>query len=368
MDKGKNKIRVLHIPAGGLGHGGVSFVIFSIVQALYKDFDFSSVVFTKRCNRENDFLNYGKLYRISGYKGTIIDKFLRPITMIYSIWNICRKEKFNVIHCHNDFEQAFCLLGAKLAGVPMRIAHSHVSKSPERLSFLKKIYQSICRILIKYCSTHKIGCSELASKHFFENNYQVITNSIDLKRFTWEIHKNCNQWSFVHVGRYSSSKNQKFVLEIYAKLRLLYPNSTLDLVGFGQDVELLKKEVGKLGLNSFVRLYSATSSEIPNIFRKSDVMIFPSIYEGFGIVLLEAQASGCMCFASEAVPNDANVGLMQRISLTEKSDVWVDLIDSYLRKGIYDVNYDLISRNLHKFSTEYVTNKYLTLYESAKAF
>ena len=52
--------KVLHISCGGLGSGGVSSVIFSIVKQLHNRFDFECIVFKKKCNKEDEFLKYGK--------------------------------------------------------------------------------------------------------------------------------------------------------------------------------------------------------------------------------------------------------------------------------------------------------------------
>ena len=59
--------KVLHISCGGLGSGGVSSVIFSIVKQLHNRFDFECIVFKKKCNKEDEFLKYGKLHRIESY-------------------------------------------------------------------------------------------------------------------------------------------------------------------------------------------------------------------------------------------------------------------------------------------------------------
>ena len=174
-----DKEKILHVSYGGIGSGGVSTVILSIVQALYQEFDFHCIVFRFHANKEYVFEKYGKLHRINCYykKGMwkVIDILLRPFKMTLGCYKICKREGINTIHCHNGYEEAYFLLGAKLAGVNKRIAHSHNSKSPIEPGLLKKVSNSFHRYLINKLSTHRIGCSKESCEDFFRvNDYEVI--------------------------------------------------------------------------------------------------------------------------------------------------------------------------------------------------
>ena len=50
-------------------------------------------------------------------------------------------------------------------------------------------------------------------------------------------------------------------------------------------------------------------NDIPACLKAADVFLFPSIFEGLGIVLLEAQAAGLLCMASDRVPEEVDLGL-----------------------------------------------------------
>ena len=131
--------KILHVSFGGLGRGGVSSVIFSIVQPLYKKFNFSCVVFGKKCEREEEFLQYGKLFRVKCYTGKFLEKIFRSAILYDGICKICKKHKFNVIHVHNFPDAGIVLKAAKKAGVNVRIVHSHTTATTRKVGFLKRI-------------------------------------------------------------------------------------------------------------------------------------------------------------------------------------------------------------------------------------
>ena len=182
------KERILHVSCGGLGHGGVSAVIFSIVETLHDQFDFDCVVFKKRCEKEKLFQKYGKLFRIEAYnddgKRHIGELLLRPWRMYWGIYKICKTNKYKAIHCHNNTDEGICLLAAKCAGVPIRIAHSHNTPSPKKKNVLIKIYEYINRKLMAYAATDRIGCSEAACCYFFgKEKSKVVFNAVDLNKY-----------------------------------------------------------------------------------------------------------------------------------------------------------------------------------------
>ena len=218
--------KVLHISCGGLGSGGVSSVIFSIVKQLHNRFDFECIVFKKKCNKEDEFLKYGKLHRIESYNSDgrvhLLEMIIRPFKLYTNVFRICKKEKYDVVHAHNLFEEGVCLWAAKNAGVPIRIAHSHNTNSLKRKNIILKIREKINCILVNKYATHKIACSSSAGNDYFHNsNYDVIYNSIDLEKYsTKKSHRvNKEYLNFIHVGRYTYQKNQEFVIKVFANIK-----------------------------------------------------------------------------------------------------------------------------------------------------
>ena len=360
------KTKVLHVSYGGLGKGGVSSVIFSITEHLTEQFDFGCVVFSTKGISEERFEKIGKLHRVNCYiPGSLIEKLVRPFRMYSEIKKICKNEQYDVIHCHNGEEEAFALLAAKHAGIKIRIAHSHNTKSLRKISFVKKIYCRILQNSIKKNATQKVACSAKAAIDFFETTEDVVVipNSIDLDRYYENRNAEESHLRFVHVGRYDYSKNQEFILDVFRIIHQKNPESTLRLVGFGADEQFLKKKATDLNLNDSVSFIPG-DTDVPAEYKKADYMIFPSRYEGFGIVLIEAQAAGVYCFVSESIQPEANAGFLKQLSLNDSAEIWANTI------LLYHAEHPRKEENRKEYYNNYkadiVSDKYGELYERSK--
>ena len=358
--------KVLHVSFGGLGNGGVTSVIMCIVSKLYQKFDFGCVVFSQKCKREPEFLKYGKIHRLNCYSlGNgllkLFERILRPFVMTFGVYRICKVEKYGVIHCHNGRDMLFPLLGARLAHVPRRIAHSHNTRSPQKKKLLFRAYERTVWFFVNKLATDFVGCSKTACDDFFKGKpYQIFYNAIDLSRFSWRQKKN-ERIEFIHVGRFDYQKNQEFVVNVFEKIKEKLPHSILRLVGFGNDEMKLRRIIASKNLSDCVFIIDGRIADIPNLFANSDCMIFPSVYEGFGIVLLEAQASGCFCFASDVCPSETNVGFMKQFPLDIGEDGWSKRILKYFEKPTDDCE-NVVKRNLKKFDVDVIAERYESLY------
>ena len=362
------KINVLQIPYGALGNGGVSSVILSIVENLHQYFNFTCLVFDEIGPRETIFRSYSDLHRIkfcylftnAWYRWFSI--ILRPFILYLNVYKLCKKRHIHAIHCHNGYDQWSCLLAAKHAGVKIRIAHSHTTKSPVKWSVFKRLYRYYAIKLINHYATLRIGCSQQACIDFFGNvPAQVIYNTVDLTRFDINKRTPFEGRRFIHVGRYDYSKNQEFVIEIFSLLKKELPNITLKLVGFGQNKELLENQIKRYHLEDSVSLIDGTKADIPTQYAESDYMIFPSNFEGFGIVLVEAQAMGIHCFVSEAIQSDVNVGLLTFLNLNEGPRKWADAVLCYIKQHNYPEI--LNKKDLQKFNPQNIAERYKKIYE-----
>lgn len=366
--RGRNmKDKILHVSCGGLGHGGVSAVIFSIVETLHNQFDFDCVVFKKHCEREPLFLKYGKLFRISAYnddgKRHFLELLIRPWRIYWGVFEICKCNGYRVIHCHNNMEEGVCLLAAKHAGVPIRIAHSHNTNSPRKKNLIVKIREYLNRKLILYAATDRIGCSEVAGFNFFGNTeFKVIYNSVNLDKYKISNRIDHEKMTFIHVGRYTYPKNQEMVIKVFKKINQTIQNSQLLLVGFGEDKEKLKKLVCELHLEKTIHMIPGDQVEISKVYAVSDYMIFPSKFEGFGIVLIEAQAMGLPCFVSEAIQKEADAGLLKYIQLNAGDEVWADTILKYIKEE-RSIDKEKLEKKLCQYSNEVIGKQYASIYE-----
>lgn len=361
------KRKILHVSFGAVGNGGVSAVIMSIVRSLHSDYQFDVMTFSQRVKGHNAEVEQlgGHVYCVNcdrnGGWHDVIEFMTRPFRIFFYCLRFFKREKYDVIHCHYADEGGVILLAAKWCKIPIRIMHSHNAKSPLRRKGIIALYRKFQLMLGIRCSNRRVGCSiEACEAMFGEKTSLVINNPLDLKRFKFHTKATSllSTVHFVHVGRFTWQKNQLFLLDVFKYINQAIPTSILTLVGWGEDATEIKQKIDLLGLGEKVQLLPANSN-IPDIFSKSDYMIFPSRYEGLGIVLLEAQVSGVYCFASYVVPKVVDLGLCTFLDLSLGAKGWADIIIKHIQEN---KSYQLDIKKRNRFDIQEVKKEYVKLY------
>lgn len=187
-----------------------------------------------------------------------------------------------------------------------------------------------------------------------------------MKRFDIARRKKHEGLNFIHIGRYTYQKNQEKVLDIYNELRLFYPNSKLYLVGFGENECHLKKLIKELKLENYVEMIPGNEIDVSTVYEIADYMIFPSRYEGFGIVLIEAQAMGVYCFVSDKVQKEADAGLLSVINLSDTSIEWAKRIKNIIEEHKNNSINNSAGISISKYNIGVISEQYKTLYKKGK--
>ena len=218
-----------------------------------------------------------------------------------------------------------------------------------------------CRYLLDHNQLQIIALHEQMAKEidqmFGIDNTQVVRNAIDLNRFRTgkpksEIRKELGieEKAYVigQVGRFAYQKNPEFTLKVFKELLKKRDDANLLMIGRGKQETSLRRMADELGISE--RVYFLISrDDIPELLKAMDVFILPSRFEGLGIVLIEAQASGLPCVVSDAIPQEAfQSKKITRLSLDAPIENWVDAlldpkgnIDTYGNIEDYDMNKEI---------------------------
>lgn len=328
-----NPKRILHV-VGAMNRAGTETMLMNI----YRSIDRNKIQF--------DFISYSQEdahydQEIKELGGRVFK--LYKTTSISELVNIIKTfGPYEAVHSHTLFHCGIANIAATIAGVKTRIAHAHTTLDRSD-SLIRKLYIATMRRIICSFSTHLLACSNQAGSYLFgkqrleKNNYKYFPNLIDYRPFlridSVKVNKLRSDLSLGnrvvigHIGRFIEAKNHSFLLLILKSLLEKNNEVILLLVGDGdlrRDIELRAKQ---LGILEHIR-FTGVQSDIPTILHCMDVFVFPSIYEGLGLVLLEAQASGLPCIVSEAIQPEAdlNLGLMRRLSLTDEVSEWAEII------------------------------------------
>jgi len=165
--------------------------------------------------------------------------------------------------------------------------------------------------------------------------YRVLNNAIDANNYAFDLGQRRQireslgipEGTFVvgHVGRFHPQKNHTFLLDVFRELQKK-TNAVLLLVGNGDLRSDMEKKAAELHIADRV-IFTGVRNDVPYLMQAMDCFVFPSLYEGLPVTMIEAQASGLPCVVSNAVPMECDVtGLVTYVSLKEETSVWAECV------------------------------------------
>ena len=271
------------------------------------------------------------------------------------LFKLFRQIKPDVVHSHVHNFSGLVLMVAALAGVKTRISHSH---SDTRLvesvskSSIRQAYLGVMNALIDRYSTSNIAVSEKAAISLYGKDWQsdcrnkIIYCGVDYNRFKnvkclndYRDELSIPKDAIVigHVGRIEKPKNHAFMIELIKALRDKSDKYYLVLVGDGSLRASIEKLAQENGVYPYVKFMGARS-DIPEIMScLFDIFIFPSLWEGLPLTLIEAQFANLPCVISDVVTSECNISHSFYLSLDINK--WIEKILS-LRKDEISYNYD----------------------------
>jgi glycosyltransferase EpsF len=366
--------RILHA-LGKMDRAGAETMVMNIYRNIdSKQYQFDFVVFS---SQEGDYDKEihdlgGKIYKISKSN---------PITRMFVLRNLFNAHpEYKIFHCHTSFSNAFHLVAAYMAKVPYRLVHGHTTNDNSKSKLIRFIYHAFARKVIKEYATHFLACGEAAANFLFpnQNNLLIVPNSIDADYFAsmgeeekgyinklYQIDNDCLK--IIQVGRFEAVKNHSFSIRVAQELKRRGVYFKMFFIGQGRLQADVKKEVHESNLHNEI-IFLGVRTDMPQLMAGADVMIMPSYYEGFPVVLVEAQAVGLPSLVSDTISNevDLGLGLVDFESLLEDKSIWVEKLLS-LKKRTRMPKQDRLNHLVQRgFDIHSNTESLLNLYNSLK--
>jgi glycosyltransferase involved in cell wall biosynthesis len=330
--------RILHI-VGNLNRGGAETWLIQVLRRLDRqEFQFDFVV-----HSDGPFQYQAEIEAL-GSKVLVCRGFTNPLLYGVNLLDILRRRgPYDCLHSHMHHFSGIPLLIARIAGTPMRVVHSHLDTSviDQDAGVLRRSYTGVMKRVIWSCCTTGTAASIKAADALFppgwraDPKWKVLHYGIELEPYQQPVprHEIRKQLGIPndalvigHIGRFEGQKNHAFLLNIAAEVVRIMPKAIFLLVGDGPLRPVIEHKAKTMNLINNL-IFTGVRTDVPLLMQGvMDVFLFPSCYEGLGLVLLEAQASGLPCLISDQIPSEADVikDLVIREALTTPPQRWAE--------------------------------------------
>lgn len=322
-------LRIIHV-LGGLNRGGAE----TMIMNLYRNIDRTKIQFDFIIHTdieqeyEKEVLELGgRIYRFPKFLG-------KNYLSIRNRWKnfFLNHPEYKILHSHVRSYASVYIPIAKKYGL-VTIIHSHSTSNGKGILAMAK---NIMQFPLRYQSDYFFGCSKEAGEWLFgkriinSDKYYMLPNAIDVEKFKFDSDKRVeiraelgmeNKFVIGTIGRLAEPKNHKFLIDVFEEIHKKNRETQLLIVGDGDLRMALQEQVKRLRLENSV-IFIGSKGNVQDYYQAMDVFAFPSLWEGFGIVAIEAQCSGLRCVISEKVPTsvDMQIGLVEIASIKNKEE------------------------------------------------
>ncbi len=372
-------MRVLEL-VDGIDGGGAGKIVYDYVSHMNKDDIEIDVLSFYKSDHSKPFLH--DAFMKAGCNINYIDNRNKGLKKHFKEYKkVIKQGQYDIIHCHAGDWSFPYLYYAKKMGIPVRIAHSHITKS-EYKGF-KKIIVSFFRSMLPSVATNRYACGIEAGKHLWgKKSFTVMNNAVDCGLFKFdketrnrirhELQISDNTIVLLHIARFCYQKNNEFVVDIATELKKKKIDFKVLCVGVGKNFEKVQAEVSKRGLTDCYN-FLGMRNDVSEILMGSDIAVLPSRFEGLPIFSIEAQASGIPLLMSDKISSEAKIlDSTAFLDIDNGCQEWVDKINEITSKSssidrfsgylaVKDAGFDIVDQS-QKLRTDY----YLYLRESEK--
>lgn len=344
----KKLIQVIH----DLSTGGAETLVKDYALLIdKKKFDVKIICFYRRNSSYEKLLedNNIEVIYLSDYikidrSKSVFHKLVFTIKMFFKFKKIIKNEKPDIMHTHLTINTLIKFSKPNKNTKIFHTVHSEPRVLWRKNSIIRRIDFLAAKWLVKHNNMIFIVLHDEMKKEinqlFNVNNSIVLNNGIDFSRFDnrkikdrKEVRKKLNitESAFVigHIGRLTDEKNHEMLIDIFDKIHEADKNVFLLMIGAGELREKIERKLKEKGLDKHYLILS-NRLDIPDLLNAMDCFVFPSKYEGLGIVLIEAQKMNLPCFISNNVPQHAIISnLVTRISINISPTQWANSIMNY---------------------------------------
>jgi glycosyltransferase involved in cell wall biosynthesis len=252
---------------------------------------------------------------------------------------------YDIVHSHVDAFSGYVLMLAQRAGVAHRISHSHSNTMLKRKAArtARRVYLKVTDEAIRRYATLGLAASSQAADALFGPDWtdhprrgllyygcdlDAFRGTVDPTEVRAELGIEPGEIVVGHVGRFSEPKNHGFFIDVAAEVTRLEPSARFLLLGDGPLRPFIEQRIRASGLSSRFVLTGVRSDVARLMLGAMDVLLFPSLWEGLPMTVIESQAACLPFVGSLAVPPEGVVvpWLARRMDLDEPVFHWAQAV------------------------------------------
>jgi len=349
-------MKVLHLANMNIRSGVASFLMnyYRHIDREKIQFDFLSCALSDNNYAEEIKRLGGIVYNAPSYKKHLF-------RYIGFVKNIIVNSSYDIIHCHQFLPSIILLYIAKKNGIKTRIMHSHNSFISSKW---KELTVYLFRNIWPFFVTDYFACSTEAAHFLFGKRceYKQFNNTIEAERFIFnnaaryrirnELCLPENAFVIGYVARFDKEKNHVFLIDVFKHILKENANAYLLLIGNGTLQSNIKEYVGNLDISKNVLFYGVTD-KAHEFYSAMDVFVFPSMFEGLGLVGIEAQCAGLPVIASLNIPKAMQITpLVSWLDLKDGPEAWAEKVLEYSQPHERKDMTELITQNGYSINVE----------------
>lgn len=275
----------------------------------------------------------GKIYDMPALHPLKIISYQRKLSQFFK-----NHPEYKIVHSHLNEGSVFVLYAAKKCGVPVRIAHSHTDTTTGRFGLLREIP----KLRVNNYSNYNFACTENAGKWLFrKSEFKIIVNGIDTKRFGFnrnirndirsKLNLNDNNYLVGNISNFTQPKNLTFLISIFWEFLKIKPKSKLVLIGHGGLKDRIIRQVKEYDIEDHV-IFAGAVTNPEDYLSAMDLFLFPSLFEGLPLTLVEAQCNGLPVLMSDTISKECILTeLVFTMSLDKSTKDWAEELTNLSR-------------------------------------
>lgn len=289
--------------------GGIEKVILDIRNNISNDYNVDILTMVNKSDEKIISLlnkDYQKLFKRAFFGLKKLHIFIKNNYTKYDIMHI---------HCYNSFGLIYAFIASRYFN--KIIVHAHNCNIDRDFLYIKHMLNSIIKRIFKRKKYIYIAVSDDCNNFCFSSKRAIIIpNGIDYHKYYYNSKKRekyrekfnikNNEIVIGNIGRFNEQKNHQFIIKVFNEINKHSNNYKLILIGEGILKNNILNDIKKKKLSSKVIVLD-NRNDIPDLINMYDIFLFPSIYEGFGIAVVENEVNGKYVFVSDNVPKSVNI-------------------------------------------------------------